>query len=515
MLSNTLVSFVLTFLIFGEIGTAAEARPAGHDLKVTVGANHFWNDVKIPASEARRESYWSYSHAVQFTVPNDYKPGMSFLFFSVIEAGEHLRSTEFSLIGPDGEQLAHEQGKGMPFTYDARAFSCTFSDAPASLGSRQYRRYGSSDAKWIPGSRFQVRFGFSQQVPFAAKFMVAFVKMKGNPTNVDDVMPAVALTQTPLFGEWIGSMGLRGLRLIQNDHRIVTEKEEARIRGDYRTWAVSHGPFYPTVADGCSPWGWGIDPGEDQASPTYSKIPPNPKATPAAVEAILGKPDLVLPGSTYTKATRYPHTDGMLSDLADRWMYFYDLVALITAPGAKDGPFEWMRIGCGPMMPLGHLPEKGYGFTRLGDSNAYGFFEDRELKTVITRFGRRPEKAEVFGPEPALTAYSYIGSDGRLAASATYKGGGKWTWDLGSPDGKTTEQRELINYKFEGKSETRGRDGGLLGEANWKDGLAEGKAWWKGPDGKRHDEAYRVGRMGSWSGDVFWFADSSLLGVPE
>lgn len=142
--------------------------------------------------------------------------------------------------------------------------------------------------------------------------MVAFVNMKGNPTNVDDTMPAVKLKESPIFDEWIGKIGLRGLRLIQFGDRIVMEKEEVRIRGAYRTWAVSHGPFYPIVADGCSPWGWGVDSGADQVSPIYSKIPPSPKATPAAVEALLGKPDLVIAGSTYEKATRYPKTDGML-----------------------------------------------------------------------------------------------------------------------------------------------------------------------------------------------------------
>ncbi len=512
---KSLFLFALAFLIAGEIAVAAETGPATGDLKVTVGATHLWNHVKVPASDARHESYWSYSHAVEFTVPKDYEAGMKFLLFSVIEQGEYLRSESFSLMDSDGKELAEGINKGMPFTYSGGNATCTFTDAPASLSSRQYRRYASSETTWTPGNRFRIRFGFSQKVSFDAKIMVAFVKMDGTPTHVDDTMPAVKLTESPIFNEWIGKMGLRGLRLIQNDHRIVTEPEEVRIRGAYRTWAVSLGPFYPTVADGASPWGWGVDSSADVVSPLYSKVPPSPKATPAAVEAILGKPDLVIAGSTYAKATRYPKTDGMLSDLEDRWMYFYDLVALITAPGAKDGPFEWMRVGCGPMMPLGHLPKTGYGFTRLGDSNAYGFYKDRELITVITRFGRRPEKAEVIGAEPDLADYSYIDSNGRLAASVTYLGDGKWKWIAGSPDDNSTEERELINHKFEGKSATRGRDDGLLGEANWKDGLAGGKAWWLGADGKRHEEDYHFGRRGSWSGTTFYFADSSPIGVTE
>lgn len=506
-------ALVLAFLLVGK--TTGFADPSSANLKVTVGPTHLWNQVTHPASEARRESYWSFSHAFEFTVPETFEPGMVFLLYSVIEEGEYLRSTSFSLIDAEGKDIAFEQDKRMPQSYSATYFSCTFSGGLASLGSRQYRRYASQKAKWVPGERFRLRFGFSRQVPFDAKVMVAFVKTKDSPTNIDKMMPALGMQEYPIFGEWLGSVGLRGLRLIQNDHRLIPKSEEPKIRGAYRTHAVSHGPFYPTVADGCSPWGWTLDKNEQESPPLYVRIPPNPKATPAGVEAILGKPDLILAGSTYNKATRYPKTDGMLSDLSDRWMYFYDLVALITAPGKKDGPFEWMRVGCGPMMPLRYLPEKGDGFTRLGDTNAYGFFRDRELKTVITRFGRRPEKVEIIGEEPAATEYSNFDGQRRLSAVLNYHGGGKWTWIADSPDGRSLEQRELRNHKFEGKSEIQARDGGLLGEANWRDGMANGKAWWLEPDGKRRKEDYRAGRLGETSGARFFFADSSLLAVPE
>lgn len=136
--------FALAFFIAGEIANTAEVVPAIPDLRVTVDASHFWNDVKIPASGARHESYWSYSHAVEFTVPKEYEPGMKFLFFSVIEQGEQLRSTEFSMIDADGKEIAHGIKKGMPFTYTATSSTCTFTDAPASLSSRQFRRYGAS-----------------------------------------------------------------------------------------------------------------------------------------------------------------------------------------------------------------------------------------------------------------------------------------------------------------------------------------------------------------------------------
>ena len=510
-----IASLISILVLCGGTATAADDFPKEDGLRVTVGQTHFWNHVTIPASKARRESFWSFSQSFEFTVPETYQPGMTFLLYTVIDEGEYLRSSSFSLLDTEGREIAHEQEKGMPFSYSATYFTCTFKEALASLSTRQYRRYASHTAKWVPGERFRMRFGFSRQVPLDAKVMVAFVNSKESPTNVDHMMPAAGMTEYPIFNEWIGSVGLRGLRLIQNEHRLVKEEEEKKVRGLYRTCAVSTGPFYPTVAEGSSPWGWTVDRDEKESPPVFTRIPPNPKATPAGVEAILGKPDLILPGSTYEKATRYPKTDCMLSDLSERWMYFYDLVALITAPGQKDGPFEWMRVGCGPMMPLRYLPENGYGFTRLGDTNAYGFFKDRELKTVITRFGRRQEKAEVVGEEPTKAEYSNYDAKRRLSTLLTYQGEGKWKWVSTAPDGVSMEFRELQNHKFEGKSEIRGHDEELIGEAHWKNGLPEGKAWWPGPDGKRREEDYHFGHMGSWSGSTFYFPSDSSLAVPE
>lgn len=512
---RTIASFISILILCGGIASAADGLPQAEALRVTVGQTHFWNRVTHPAREARQESFWSFSHAFEFTVPENYQPGMTFLLYTVIDEGEYLRSESFSLIDAEGKEIAHEQEKGMPFTYSATYSSCTFKEALASLSTRQYRRYASHTAQWVPGQRFRVRFGFSRQVPFDAKVMVAFVNSKESATNVDYMMPAAGMTEYPIFGEWLGNVGLRGLRLIQNEHRLIHEEKEKEVRGFYRTCAVSNGPLYPTVADGCSPWGWTVDKDENASPPIYTRIPPNPKATPAGVEAILGKPDLILPGSTYEKATRYPKTDCMLSDLSERWMYFYDLVAMITAPGQKDGPFEWMRVGCGPMMPLRYLPEKGYGFTRLGDTNAYGFFKDRELKTVITRFGRRPKNAEVIGEDLAKADYTNYDSKRRLATLLTYQGEAKWEWTSTAPDGVSVEVRKLQNHKFEGHSEIRGRDKELIGEACWKNGLAEGKAWWTKADGKRREEDYRVGRMGHLVGSNFYFENSSLLAVPE
>jgi hypothetical protein len=129
---RTIASFISILILCGGIATAADGLPQAEALRVTVGQTHFWNHVTHPAREARRESFWSFSHAFEFTVPENYQPGMTFLLYTVIDEGEYLRSESFSLIDAEGKEIAHEQEKGMPFSYSATYFSCTFWDCVAS-----------------------------------------------------------------------------------------------------------------------------------------------------------------------------------------------------------------------------------------------------------------------------------------------------------------------------------------------------------------------------------------------